>query len=235
MATASPRNASSPQRTACPKPWIPELRIRRTPGSAAARASTSAGVASVLPSSTTTSSYGISSLPSRSRRASSVGPILAASLRAGMTTDSLTVVRLDDPRRDCKAKNTSHLRRRCSGAPDCGRSAAEMRVLVTGGAGFIGSFVVDRLLAARPPGRVLDNLDPQVHPAGPPASLATGAELVRGDVRDRALLDRSVADADAVVHAAAAVGVGQSLYRVEHYVDVNVRGTATLLDALQPH
>src|SRR5262249_45620205 len=133
------------------------------------------------------------------------------------------------------AKNTSHLRRRCSGAPDCGRSAAEMRVLVTGGAGFIGSFVVDRLLAAGHAVRVLDNLDPQGHPAGPPAYLATGAELVRGDVRDRALLDRSVADADAVVHAAAAVGVGQSLYRVEHYVDGNVRGTATLLDALPPH
>ena len=108
-----------------------------------------------------------------------------------------------------------------------------MRILVTGGAGFIGSFVVDRLLAAGHTVRVLDNLDPQVHPEGAPAYLAADAELVRGDVRDRGLLERAVADADAVVHAAAAVGVGQSLYRVEHYVDVNVRGTATLLDCLQ--
>jgi dTDP-L-rhamnose 4-epimerase len=110
-----------------------------------------------------------------------------------------------------------------------------MRILVTGGAGFIGSFVVDRLLAAGHTVRVLDNLDPQVHPEGPPVYLAAQAELVRGDVRDRGLLERTVADADAVVHAAAAVGVGQSLYRVEHYVDVNVRGTATLLDCLQHH
>lgn len=108
-----------------------------------------------------------------------------------------------------------------------------MRILVTGGAGFIGSFVVDRLLAAGHTVRVLDSLDPQVHPEGTPAYLAAEAELVRGDVRDRGLLERAVADADAVVHAAAAVGVGQSLYRVEHYVDVNVRGTATLLDCLQ--
>src|SRR5262249_48309404 len=126
-------------------------------------------------------------------------------------------------------------------------SAAEMRVLVTGGAGFIGSFVVDRLLAAGHAGRVLDNLDPPVHPARPPAHLATRAGPVRGRVRrpapprrpgarPRAVgPPRAGADADAVVHAAAAVGVGQSLYRVEHYVDVNVRGTATLLDALQPH
>src|SRR5262249_7180731 len=155
---------------------------------------------------------------SRSRRASSVGPMLAASLRAGRTTDSFTGVGLNDPRRDCKAKSCGAPRRRCSRAPDWGRSAADMRVLVTGGAGFIGSFVVDRLLAAGHAVRVLDNLDPQVHPHGPPEYLAPEADLVRGDVRDRGLLERTVADVDAVVHAAAAVGVGQSLYRVEHYV-----------------
>jgi dTDP-L-rhamnose 4-epimerase len=106
-------------------------------------------------------------------------------------------------------------------------------VLVTGGAGFIGSFVVDRLLAAGHIARVLDNLDPQVHPAGAPAYLAPGVELVVADVRDSVTLRRALDGADAVIHAAAAVGVGQSLYRVEHYVDTNVRGTATLLQAIQ--
>ncbi|HEV7735670.1 MAG TPA: NAD-dependent epimerase/dehydratase family protein [Candidatus Binatia bacterium] len=107
-----------------------------------------------------------------------------------------------------------------------------MRVLVTGGAGFIGSFVVDRLLAAGHSVRVLDVLDPQVHPTGRPLYLAPEAELVVGDVRDRATCAAALVGIEAVVHAAAAVGVGQSLYRVEHYVDVNVRGTATLLDCL---
>lgn len=108
-----------------------------------------------------------------------------------------------------------------------------MIVLVTGGAGFIGSFVVDRLLAAGHTVRILDNLDPQVHPDGPPAYLARGAELLVGDVRDRAMLRRALDGVEAVVHAAAAVGVGQSLYKAEHYVDVNVRGTAALLESLQ--
>jgi len=107
-----------------------------------------------------------------------------------------------------------------------------MRVLVTGGAGFIGSFVVDRLLALGHAVRVLDSLDPQVHPAGRPAYLAPGVELLVGDVRDASRCDAALAGVDAVVHAAAAVGVAQSLYRVEHFVDVNVRGTATLLEAL---
>ncbi len=107
-----------------------------------------------------------------------------------------------------------------------------MRVLVTGGAGFIGSFVVERLLAAGHEVRILDALVPQVHPHGAPAWLPAAAEMVVGDVRDRGTCAHVLRDVDAVVHAAAAVGVGQSLYQVEHYVDVNVRGTATLLQAL---
>jgi dTDP-L-rhamnose 4-epimerase len=107
-----------------------------------------------------------------------------------------------------------------------------MRALITGGAGFIGSFVADRLAAAGWTVRLLDNLDPQVHPGGTPAYLTPGAEFVHGDVRDRRTCTDALDGVDVVVHAAGAVGVAQSLYRVEHYVDVNVRGTATLLDCL---
>jgi dTDP-L-rhamnose 4-epimerase len=104
--------------------------------------------------------------------------------------------------------------------------------LITGGAGFIGSFVADRMAAAGWAVRILDALDPQVHPQGPPAYLRRDADFVHGDVRDRSTVSRALDGVDVVVHAAAAVGVAQSLYRVEHYVDVNVRGTATLLDCL---
>jgi dTDP-L-rhamnose 4-epimerase len=107
-----------------------------------------------------------------------------------------------------------------------------VRVLVTGGLGFIGSFVVEELLAAGHAVRVLDNRDPQAHPAGDAPAAPGGAELIEGDVRDAHRVGSALDGIDAVVHAAAAVGVAQSLYRVEHYVDVNVRGTATLLDRL---
>src|SRR5262245_41204966 len=112
------------------------------------------------------------------------------------------------------------------------RPGDDMRVLITGGAGFIGSFLADRFLELGHRVRVLDNLDPQVHPTGGPGYLAREVEVVVGDIRDRARCAEAVADADVVVHAAAAVGVGQSLYRPEHYVDVNVRGTAMLVECL---
>jgi dTDP-L-rhamnose 4-epimerase len=85
-----------------------------------------------------------------------------------------------------------------------------MRVLVTGGAGFIGSHLVDRLLADGADVRILDSLDPQVHD-GRPGYLADGAELLAGDVRDRDAVDRALDEVDRVVHLAAAVGVGQSM------------------------
>lgn len=110
-----------------------------------------------------------------------------------------------------------------------------MRVLVTGGAGFIGSFLVERLLALGHQVRVLDSLDPQVHPEGPPAYLDPKAELLVGDVRDAKALAKAFEGVEVVVHAAAAVGVAQSLYRVGHYVDVNVHGTATLLERVAEH
>jgi dTDP-L-rhamnose 4-epimerase len=112
-----------------------------------------------------------------------------------------------------------------------------MRVLVTGGAGFIGSHVVDRLVEMKHEVIVLDSLDPQVHGAnaGRPAYLRTEAELVVGDVRDRAVVDRCMAGADAVIHLAAAVGLAQSMYEIERFSDVNVRGTAIVLESVLQH
>ncbi|CAN5232189.1 SDR family NAD(P)-dependent oxidoreductase [soil metagenome] len=107
-------------------------------------------------------------------------------------------------------------------------------VLVTGGAGFVGSHLVDALLTRGDRVRILDNLDPQVH--GPqrrePAWLPDEAELLRGDVRDPDAVDRAVRDVDVIFHLAAAVGVGQSMYRIAEYTAVNTLGTANLLQAL---
>jgi dTDP-L-rhamnose 4-epimerase len=107
-----------------------------------------------------------------------------------------------------------------------------MKVLVTGGAGFIGSHLVDGLLAAGHEVRVLDALAAQVHGGDRerPDHLAREAELVVGDVRDRAALPRALEGVEAVFHLAAAVGVGQSMYEIERYVAANAVGTAVLLE-----
>jgi dTDP-L-rhamnose 4-epimerase len=106
------------------------------------------------------------------------------------------------------------------------------RLLITGGAGFIGSFVAERFLARGDEVRVLDNLDPQVHGDGSARHCPPDAELRVADVRDERAVRAALEGVDCVVHCAAAVGVAQSLYRVNHYIDVNVRGTAVLLEAL---
>src|SRR5688572_32403670 len=106
-------------------------------------------------------------------------------------------------------------------------------VLVTGGAGYIGSHLVDALVRREYQVTVLDSLEPQVHRSGAWPSYANPAvTYVRGDVRDRAAFEPLVLAADAVVHFGAAVSVGQSMYQVDRYVDVNTRGTALLLDIL---
>jgi dTDP-L-rhamnose 4-epimerase len=108
-----------------------------------------------------------------------------------------------------------------------------VRVLITGGAGFIGSHLARRLLAAGHGVRVLDSLVEQVHPRRErPRCLEADAELVVGDVRDRGAVDRALAGIDAVVHFAARVGVGQSMYEIAEYTSVNAHGTAVLLEAL---
>src|SRR5215472_10113233 len=105
-------------------------------------------------------------------------------------------------------------------------------ILVTGGAGFVGSHLVDTLVAAGHHVRVLDSLTMQVHGQGAPDYLSLEAELVRGDTRDVAVVRRALEGIDAVFHLAAAVGVGQSMYEIAHYVTANTQGTANLLQAL---
>jgi dTDP-L-rhamnose 4-epimerase len=106
------------------------------------------------------------------------------------------------------------------------------RILVTGGAGFVGSHTVDALLRLGHQVRIFDNLDEQVHGGSIPAYLAGEAELVRGDVRDIDALRQAVAGADVVYHFAAVVGVGQSMYEIARYMAVNSQGTANLLQVL---
>jgi dTDP-L-rhamnose 4-epimerase len=110
-------------------------------------------------------------------------------------------------------------------------STASRRILITGGAGFIGSFLADRFVADGFAVRVLDNLDPQVHGECAP-SISASVDLRVADIRDKAAVAAALDGVDVVVHAAAAVGVAQSLYRVQHYVDTNVGGTAVLLETL---
>ncbi len=106
-------------------------------------------------------------------------------------------------------------------------------VLVTGGAGYIGSHLVDALVARGYHVVVLDSLVPQVHRSGTWPSYANPkVRYVRGDVRDRSVFEPLVLEAEAVVHFAAAVSIGQSMYEIDRYVDVNTRGTALLLDIL---
>ena len=108
------------------------------------------------------------------------------------------------------------------------------QILITGGAGFIGSHLADALLARGHRVRALDNLSPQVHGAdvARPDYLNEQVELVRADVRDPDAVRRALKDIDVVYHLAAAVGVGQSMYEIAQYTAVNNLGTAVLLEAL---
>lgn len=105
------------------------------------------------------------------------------------------------------------------------------RILVTGGCGFIGRHVAQELVEHDYSVCILDALLEQVH-AGEAVSLPAGAELIKGDVRDREAVAKALAGVDAVIHLAAEVGVGQSMYEIARYVGTNDLGTATLLEAL---
>jgi len=113
------------------------------------------------------------------------------------------------------------------------QDGARMRVLVTGGLGFIGTHTVKALLLRGHEARVLDNLDPQIHSDdGARRRLDPRVECIIGDVRNPDDVALALRDIDAVVHLAALTGVGQSMYKMRHYIDVNCSGTATLLDGI---
>ncbi|HEY1529082.1 MAG TPA: NAD-dependent epimerase/dehydratase family protein [Candidatus Angelobacter sp.] len=105
-------------------------------------------------------------------------------------------------------------------------------ILITGGAGFVGSHLADAVLAAGHNVRILDNLTDQVHHNGIPGYLSEDAEFLHGDVRDSSAIRRALAGTDVVFHMAAAVGVGQSMYEIERYMGSNTQGTAVLLQQL---
>jgi len=110
-----------------------------------------------------------------------------------------------------------------------------MKILVTGGAGFIGSFLVDELVRRKNEVVVFDNLDKQVHTSGEiPSYFNKKAKFIYGDVRDYKKFKDVIIkeEVDVVYHFAAKVGVGQSQYQIQEYMDVNVGGTSNLLDIL---
>ena len=110
-------------------------------------------------------------------------------------------------------------------------------ILITGGAGFIGSKLSLKLIEKGYNVRVLDNLSTQIH--GNPVhlsplylSIKDKVDFVNGDVRNMDDWKKAIQKQDAVIHLAAETGTGQSMYEVERYVNVNIRGTALLLDFL---
>ena len=106
------------------------------------------------------------------------------------------------------------------------------KILIIGGAGFVGSHTADALLAKGYSVQVFDNLTKQVHATGFPGYLSPHVEFIEGDVRDLDALAKVVKGADAIYHLAAAVGVGQSMYEIASYSENNIQGTANLLQAI---
>ena len=107
-----------------------------------------------------------------------------------------------------------------------------MRILVTGGCGFIGSHLVDRLVTQGYKVRVYDLLEPQVHQGKKPEYLNNNAEYIFSDLRDRDALKKALRNVEIIFHLASQVGVGQSMYQIEKYTSHNLTGTAVLLDLL---
>jgi dTDP-L-rhamnose 4-epimerase len=112
-----------------------------------------------------------------------------------------------------------------------------MNILITGGAGFIGSQTALKLLEYGHKVRILDNFSVQVHGANPALSyswrkIADSVDLIQADIRDRESVAKAINGMEVVLHLAAETGTGQSMYEIQHYADVNVMGSAVLLEAI---
>jgi len=108
------------------------------------------------------------------------------------------------------------------------------KILITGGAGFIGSHLVDQLLERGHKVRVIDNLEPQVHGTSgrKPSYLSSGAEFIKADINNKDALKKAIKNVEVVFHMASSVGVGQSMYQIRKYTYTNDVGTANLLDLI---
>jgi dTDP-L-rhamnose 4-epimerase len=107
-------------------------------------------------------------------------------------------------------------------------------VLITGGAGFIGSHLATELVEGGYSVIVVDNMSPQIHASKQMIEiLPPEVEFYKGDVRDANLMKKLLVNVDCLVHLAAETGTGQSMYEIKHYFDVNIQGTATILDILK--
>ena len=108
----------------------------------------------------------------------------------------------------------------------------KMKILITGGAGFIGSCIARKLRLGGHFVRILDNLSPQIHSDTPVWLSGPDVDFMLGSVSDRSVLVQALRDIDVVIHLAAETGTGQSMYQIQRYYDVNVMGTALLFDVL---
>jgi dTDP-L-rhamnose 4-epimerase len=113
-----------------------------------------------------------------------------------------------------------------------------MKILITGGAGFIGSNIISHLEKMDVDITVIDNLSPQIHGHNPEITSSTFIKIkdkvnfINGDILDCYLLDKTVIDKDVIIHLASETGTGQSMYEIKKYSDVNIIGTANLLESI---
>jgi dTDP-L-rhamnose 4-epimerase len=134
----------------------------------------------------------------------------------------------------CSSVNPEQLLRYDSKESDRFLSFVARVVLITGGAGFIGSHLAERLFDLGYKVRVIDNLSAQVHSAHAtlPRYLQGKVEFVRGDILNKDLVREAVTGVDYIIHLAAETGVGQSMYQITRYIDTNIKGSAVLLESV---